>query len=277
MTLYGTNGRVPCPWPRYTKGSVGTGNKPEFGFTLVELLVVIGVIALLVALTLPAISRTQVSARSIACQRNLGQIGLALNLYTSDWHAYPLWSGASADPTQPLNGLWDKALLAYCGRGPKLLECPAWKWADVWDGGVPQSPPVAYSVNGFNFCYGYNAFGTRPPPLAVGLGLGGLDYPNTRPVPDAIVREPTDLIAVGDYRGLMVYQANGLMNPWVYVNDRSYDYLQSRHPQGANVTFCDAHVESLGRKKRWPLSKADSVYAQRWNNDHQPHAETWPP
>jgi len=84
------------------------------------------------------------------------------------------------------------------------------------------------------------------------------------------------LIAVGDYRGLMVYQAIGLINPWSYVDNQSSHYLRSRHPRGANVAFCDGHAESLGRKQRWPLSQADHSYSQRWNNDNQPHPETWP-
>jgi len=247
------------------------------GFTLIELLIVIAVIGILAALSLPAMNRTKVCAKSIACESNLRQMGLALSQYVNEFAVYPLYADATANRAQLPNSLWDTTLLAYCGRNRKLLECPAWKWADVWGDGFPTSPPVDYSVNGFNFCYGYNAFGTQPPPNVTGLGLGGLDFPNTRPVPESIVQQPSDMIAVGDYRGLMAYQANGVMNPWSYVDNHSDEYLRSRHPQGANVTFCDDHVESLGRKKRWPLSEADSDYAKRWNNDNQPHRDTWPP
>jgi len=69
----------------------------------------------------------------------------------------------------------------------------------------------------------------------------------------------------------MVYQANGVMDPWSYVGDQGFDYLRSRHPQGANMTFCDDHVETLSRKKNRPLNKTDSAYAKRWNNDNQPY------
>jgi prepilin-type N-terminal cleavage/methylation domain-containing protein/prepilin-type processing-associated H-X9-DG protein len=252
------------------------GRGSRFGFTLSELLVVITVLGILAALLLPALSHTKVSARSIACANNLRQISLALSLYVTDFGVYPLYASATGNPSHRPDGLWDTALLSCGGGNRKLFECPAWKWADAWGNGSPASPPVDYSVNGFNFCYGYNAFGTRPPSDPVGLGLGGLDYPNTQPVPEALVLQPSDMIAVGDYRGLMVYQAIGLLNPWNFVDDQSPDYLRSRHPQGANMTFCDGHVLSLARKKRWPMTWGDSDYAKRWNNDNQPHPETWP-
>jgi prepilin-type N-terminal cleavage/methylation domain-containing protein len=54
------------------------------GFTLVELLVALGVIAILAALLLPALSRGKESARGLSCLSNLHQIGIGLQLYVSD-------------------------------------------------------------------------------------------------------------------------------------------------------------------------------------------------
>jgi prepilin-type N-terminal cleavage/methylation domain-containing protein len=53
-------------------------------FTLVELLVTVSIIAVLAALLLPALGRGQESGRVAACQGNLHQIGLALQIYVDD-------------------------------------------------------------------------------------------------------------------------------------------------------------------------------------------------
>src|SRR2546422_6119953 len=54
------------------------------GFTLVELLVAIAIVALLAALLLPALARSKASARRIKCISNLRQLGLAAHMYWED-------------------------------------------------------------------------------------------------------------------------------------------------------------------------------------------------
>jgi prepilin-type N-terminal cleavage/methylation domain-containing protein len=61
-----------------------TFRQPRNGFTLVELLVTIGIIAVLVAMLLPALNKAREAAQAVTCLSNLRQSGLGLRLYAFD-------------------------------------------------------------------------------------------------------------------------------------------------------------------------------------------------
>jgi prepilin-type N-terminal cleavage/methylation domain-containing protein len=61
-------------------------------FTLVELLVVIGIISVLVAILLPSLQKAREQAYRVSCASNIRQLLLAVNMYASEWKGYmPTW------------------------------------------------------------------------------------------------------------------------------------------------------------------------------------------
>jgi len=109
---------VPAPEP----GSVGFRGRDRAGFTLSELLIVIGIIALLVILAFPAVSRGIESARTAKCINNLRQLGAALMTYQADRNY--LIRGDDAAFGLPENITWLSALREYCDL-TSLRSCPS--------------------------------------------------------------------------------------------------------------------------------------------------------
>jgi len=93
------------------------------GFTLVELLVVMGVIALLGSMLLPALARTRPNTQAAQCLNNMRQWAAAFQLFAGD-NADVLLSAADELPGRSY-WLQSGVLQPYTNKSPGLLRCPA--------------------------------------------------------------------------------------------------------------------------------------------------------
>jgi prepilin-type N-terminal cleavage/methylation domain-containing protein len=81
----------------------------RLAFTLVELLVVISIIAILLAILMPALSKTRESARTLVCGSNLKQCGMAMMMYAQDY------DGKSPPDPVVFGEYWFNKLAPYLG------------------------------------------------------------------------------------------------------------------------------------------------------------------
>ena len=106
------------------------------GFTLVELLVVIGIIALLISILLPALSKARDSAREVMCMNNLRQIGLGVAMYQNDFSGWVPVANAGFPVTPALSApaYWDAMLWKYVtGRNePNPIKPAGWIPSPIW-------------------------------------------------------------------------------------------------------------------------------------------------
>jgi prepilin-type processing-associated H-X9-DG protein/prepilin-type N-terminal cleavage/methylation domain-containing protein len=183
----------------------------RLGFTLIEMLVVVAIIGLLIGMLMPAIAAARNAARSVQCQSNLRQLGLACLQYRETNGAYPQYR-AEYPPITNAYGVqrprWQWILASQMGgwaQNPdaiiaagnvdptytqvpldnKVLVCP----------NMDSSSSDTLSIRNGSYGYNFGYLGNNRTMVDGDVTTPTLRYPITD------VKEPSRTIAFGDSRG----------------------------------------------------------------------------
>lgn len=237
-----------------------------------ELLVVIGIIAVLASLLLPALARGKEQARSTYCKNILKQTGVALAMYADDFHRYPpLWNGIK-DPKE--DATWQDLLYPYTKVAwtNASFNCPTYlaHGGVVGRGVIDNNPAIDVGS------YMYNFLGTAcwrgMADQVNNLGLGRV--PKNTPTENSIW-SPSEMYAVSDVRP----KKFGTLFSQKQASDPQMNYhrysSEGPPPHGGkesyNMLFVDEHVSLVKRSYFLFLPRS----ASHWNRDNKPHPETW--
>jgi prepilin-type N-terminal cleavage/methylation domain-containing protein/prepilin-type processing-associated H-X9-DG protein len=229
-----------------------TFHKENHGFTLIELLVVVAIIAVLVAMLLPALSKARDGAKSISCSANLRQLGVTVGMYTdmfndtlpncslSGW-----WYNWSFKMIQA--GLIDSAIGtghqgAWTGSGP-ASAFKGIKEARPGEVKTILHCPSMSSVNleGTGMGHYYNAFGT---PQGV---MGRTLMPSEGTAPEwsrlSMFPQPEYTISAFDSEWMNNSPTHDVGSPYGFYG-YTWDF-SIRHLGGSNCLFLDSHVKNI--------------------------------
>ena len=262
--------RVACRW----RAGRGTGFT-RTGFTLVELLVVIGIIAVLLGILLPALGSARRQARSVKCLAALRELGNGFQMYSTDNRGY--WPAAvhhSSSVDHPLPATveirWADLIAGYVGgervknyndlvkvrQSSVIWGCPEWRFAqENTETGSERLRPG----------YGMNYYLMYPESTS-GKDLAYLNGGNGRYLKQSEITKPTQRALLADDVS-HVLQSTGTMSStstwYPQSTSPAFHVDGARHaPSGTpaakqyvmpymNMLYCDGHAAVTSVKEAW--------------------------
>lgn len=217
------------------------------GFTLIELLVVIAIIAILAAILMPVFAQAREKARSATCQSNLKQLGLAMNMYRTDYDGkFPF--GGWNSPQRRVTMDWQNSIAPYV-KNKGVYRCPSSTEFDENDAGGPTAwhwnkNPISYMYNNFLADSGNTlseAAVPRPADVFI-LVDGHQDWGHDPDCIDWMGRRGT----VGwCYEDTTWGKQGCLVTGYLGWNNPPNTWGLPRHQDGGNVCYIDGHVKYL--------------------------------
>jgi len=237
-------------------------------FTLVELLVVIGIIGLLVAILLPALGKARAQAQTLKCLSNLRQVGIAMQMYCNAQHGYlpyptttfgesALWFSAIDPYLTKVIGDANRTGVAQTRSYAEYKQCPVY---DTFDGN--RSGTGQDTTKEFARTYKMNSMLRHNNPYG--------------PAKITEVHRSSEFVMVGD--GVSLDQVGYISNQFdngqfsMEVNNITaggQTWPALRHKGGANILFVDGHATTINLPTRKVISaNPPSVVLQTWQGEY---------
>jgi prepilin-type N-terminal cleavage/methylation domain-containing protein/prepilin-type processing-associated H-X9-DG protein len=240
----------------------------QHGFTLVELLVVIGIIAVLISILIPVLGRARRAAQEVACMSNLRQLATGMHTYADAYkgntmpivftagdywhHLLAIQLGDKQYPTDPNN---ESRLMA------RLMRCPTLDSNPVANGFGTASQRWSYGDGSGS--YGINlwllpkgAYANQFPPTKSFAKLASVKQSSEVPM-------VADSIWVGSWPDNNDQVLPDIKTGWGYHQNGYFmgRFCIDRHRRAINVAFVDGHVARVELQDLWKM---------RWHRQSTP-------